>query len=125
MNDWHELTGNLRITPFSDGHVVIAVLAEPGIAVPVIGNDFGARNHDSFLEAAKHIGASFRHQDKPDASGMSSTPSRIEHGSGLELPRRGGNCHEGLIMNAAPLAARKSIHPPRFRLPQRALPSTR
>ena len=91
MNDWHELSDNLRITPFRDGHVMIAVFCEPGLAVPVVGDDSSTRNHDFFHEATKRIGASVRHQDKPDASGILSTPSRIGLGSGFALPHRGGS----------------------------------
>ena len=48
MNDGHELFGNLRIAPFRDGHMVIAVLGETRVAAPIIGDDSGARRHDVF-----------------------------------------------------------------------------
>ena len=61
MNDGHELFGNLRIAPFRDGHVVIAVLGESGVAAPIIGDDPGTRCHDAVHEAAQRIGAPIRH----------------------------------------------------------------
>ena len=111
MNDRHELFGNLRIAPFRDGHVVIAVLGEPGVAAPVIGNDSGARRHDAFHEAAERCGAPVRHQGKPDASGVAATPSRIELGAGLSLPHLDRGSHEGLMVNASTLSARTAAHP--------------
>jgi hypothetical protein len=36
MNDRHELFGNLRIAPFGNGHVVVAMPGEPGVAALVI-----------------------------------------------------------------------------------------
>ena len=43
MNNGHELFGNLRIAPFRNGRVVIAVLGERGVAAPIICDDSGAR----------------------------------------------------------------------------------
>ena len=123
MNDWHILSDNLRITPFSDGHVMIAVFCEPGLAVPVVGDDSSMRNHDFFHEATKRIGASVRHQDKLDASGILSTPSRIGLGSGLALSHRSGSTTESYDERRAPRST--YVHPPRFRRPQCVLPSNR
>ena len=80
MNDWHELFGNLRISPLCDRHMVKTVRGEPCVAAPIIGDNSGVRHHDAFQEAAERIGTPIRHQSKPDASGIATTPSRIELG---------------------------------------------
>jgi len=110
MNDGHELFGNLRIAPFRDGHVVIAVLGESSVAAPIICDDSGAWCHDAFHEAAECIGAPVRHQGKPDASGVAATPSRVELGAGLSLPYLDRGSHEGLMVNTSTLSARTAAH---------------
>ena len=111
IDNGHELFGNLRIALFRNGHVVIAVLDEAGVTAPIVGDDSGARCHDVFHEAAERIGAPIRNQDKPDASGVAATPSRIELGAGLSLSYLDRGSNEGLMVNASALSARSAAHP--------------
>ena len=61
MNDGHKLFGDLRIALFCDGQVDIAVVGEPGVAAPIIGDDSGAWCYDAFQESAERIGTRIRH----------------------------------------------------------------
>ena len=116
MNDWHELFGNLRISPLCDRHMVKTVRGESCVAAPIIGDNSGARHHDAFQEAAERIGTPIRHQSKPDASGIAATPSRNELSVGLSLPYLNSRSHKSLMMNASSLAARTTTYPGFIRL---------
>ena len=116
MNDWHELFGNLRISPLCDRHMVKTMRGEACVAAPIIGDNSSARHHDAFQEAAERIGTPIRHQSKPDASGITATPSRIELGVGLSLPYLNSSSHESLMVNASSLSARTTTHPSFIRL---------
>ena len=64
------------------GHLRIAPLRDGNVAIAVLG-----------------------------ASGVATTPSRMELGAGFALPHLDRSSHEGLRVNASPLAARPSSHP--------------
>lgn len=110
MNDGHEFFGHLRIAPFCDGHVVIAMPGQPGVTVPVIGDDFGARNHDAFHETAQRIGASVGNQGKPDTTGVPPGLPLVKTAVALALANFDGTSHNDHAVNAAPLAARAATH---------------
>jgi len=111
MNDGHELFGDLRIAPFRDGHVVVAALAEAGIAAPIICDDPGARYHRALDEAAKRFGASVRNQGKSNTACVPPGLPLVEAAGTLALSDFDGAGHEHHVVDAAALAARTAAHP--------------
>lgn len=104
MNNGHELFSNLRIAPFGDGRVVIAVFAEPGVAAPIISDDSGTRSHDVFDETTERIGAPVRHHRKPNTSGIATVPALIERTVAFTVPYFNGSGHNSLVVHASPFA---------------------
>ena len=111
MNDRHELFGNLRIAPFRDGYVVVAMLTEAGIAAPIIGDDPGAWRHGALDEAAERLGASVRNQGKSNTACIPPILPFVEAADPLALADFDGTSHEHHVVDAAPLAACTSAHP--------------
>ena len=110
MNDGHVLFGDLRIAPLRDGHVVIAVFGEPGVAAPIICNDSGARFHDAFDEATERIGTPVGHHRKPHTPGIATISAFIERAVALAVPYFNGGDHNSLVVHASAFPACPASH---------------
>ncbi len=110
MNDGYVLFGDLRIAPFRDGHVVIAVFGEPGVAAPIICNDSGARFHDAFDEATERIGTPVGHHRKPHTPGIATISAVIECAVAFAVPYFNGSDHNSLVVHTSPFPACPSAH---------------
>ena len=53
MDNWQILFGHLRVTPFSDGHVLVSTPGEAGVAAPIVGNERCARYNGALNEPAE------------------------------------------------------------------------
>ncbi len=110
MNDGHVLFGDLRIAPFRDGHVVIAVFGKPGVAAPIICDDSGTWYHDVFDEAAERISAPVKHDRKPNTSGIATVPAVIVRAGAFAVSYFNGSGHNSLVVCASPFSACPSAH---------------
>ena len=110
MNDGHVLFGDLRIAPFHDGHVVIAVFGKPGVAAPIICDDSGTWCHDVFDEAAERIGAPVWHHHKPNPPCVATVAAVIERTAAFAVPHFNGSGHDRLMVHAPAFPACSTAH---------------
>ena len=108
MNNGHELFGNLRIAPFGDGRMVIAMFGESSVAAPIISDDSGTRRHDALDEATECIGTPVRYHCKPDTSGIATVPAVIERTVAFAVPYFNSSGHNSLVVHASPFSASSS-----------------
>ena len=110
MNDGQGFFGDLRIAPFHDGYVVVAMFAETGIAAPIICDDPGAWYHSTLDKAAKRLGASVRNQGKSNTACIPPILPFIEAAGTFTLSDFDGTSHEHHVVDATPLAACAPAH---------------
>lgn len=71
MDHGHEIVGHLRIAAFGNGLVVVAALAQSGVAAPIVRDDERAWSNSVLDESTERTGTSIWGDRKPDSPGVS------------------------------------------------------
>lgn len=70
VDHWHELFGNFGIAALGDRMMIVALLAQAGIAAPIVCHDQRTR-HDGILDkAGQGLGAAVGGDDQPHSTGI-------------------------------------------------------
>ena len=101
----HELFGDLGITAFGNGVMVIAELSEAAIAAPVIADDQCARHDGALHEPAQRVGATVRRDSQPDSPSVPTILALILRSAGLAVADFDGAGHKRFVMYPTPFSA--------------------
>src|SRR5665213_3625203 len=71
MDDRQEVLGHVRIATFGNGLVVVAALAQPGVAAPIVRDDQRSRSNGALDKSTERLGTAIWGDRQPDSSGVS------------------------------------------------------
>ena len=107
----HELFGHLGIAAFGNGMVVVASLAQAGVAAPIVGDNQRARHDGAFDKAAQRVGAAVVRDGQPHATGITAVFPFVLGGARRAVADFDGGGHQRLVVDAPAFAARSPAHP--------------
>src|SRR5471030_1623933 len=70
MDDRQEILGHFRIATFGNGVVVVAALAQSGVAAPIVRDDQRSRSNGALDKSTERRGAAIGSDRQPDSSGV-------------------------------------------------------
>ncbi len=105
MADRQELLGHLRVAAFGNRVVVVAPLAQAGIAAPVVGDDDQRPRHDGTLDkSGQQFGAAVVSDGQPDATGIATILPLVLRSARLPVADLDGSRHQRLVVDATAFA---------------------
>jgi len=108
MDDRHKLLRHLWVTALGNRMVVVAVLAQPAIAAPIIGDDQRAGSDDTLDEAPQRSGASVGSNCQADPTSIATVPSVVLGSARLPVVHLDSGSHQRFMMDTSTFAARPS-----------------
>src|SRR5713101_738652 len=99
VDDREILFGNLGITTFGDGEMIVATLGKAGVTTPVISDNLCAERNRSLNEAAKRLRATVSDNGEPDTTGVPPALALVELRPRLSLPNLNGGGDKDFIVD--------------------------
>src|SRR5450432_233433 len=107
----HELFGNFGITAFSNRMVVVAPLAQAGIAAPIVGDDQRTRHYGILDKAGQGLGAAVGYNDQSHSPGIATVLSLVLRRPRFPAANLDSGGHQRFVVDASALAARPAADP--------------
>jgi hypothetical protein len=111
MDDGHELLRHLRVAALGDRMMVVAFLAQPAIAAPIIGDDQRARFDGTLDEAPQHSGAAVSGNYQTDTTRIATAPTVVLGSARFAVAHLDSGSHQRLVMDASAFATRPPTNP--------------
>jgi len=105
MDDGQEILGHFRIATFGNGVVVVAALAQSGVATPIVRDDQRSRSNDALDKSTERPGAAIGSDRQPDSSGVPAILPLILGSPRLAVADFDGTCDKNLVMDTPAFAA--------------------
>src|SRR5450432_77824 len=107
----HELFGNFGIAAFSNRMVVVAPLAQAGIAAPIVGGGQRTRHDDILDKAGQGLGAAVGYDGQPYSTGIATVLSFVLRRPRFPAANLDSGGYQRFVVDASALAARPSADP--------------
>src|SRR5450631_738557 len=105
MDDRQEIFGHFRIATFGNGVVVVAALAQSGVAAPIVRDDQRSRSDGALDKSTERLGAAIGSDRQPDSPGVPAILSLFLSSPWLAVADFNGAGYKNLVMDAPAFAA--------------------
>ena len=111
MNHRHELFGHFGVAAFGNRMVVVAPLAQAGIAAPIVGDDQRARHDGTLDKTTQRIGTAVSSDGQPHSTGIAAILPLVLCSARFPVADLDSGGHQRFVVDAPAFAARSSTDP--------------